>query len=282
MWIGAPGELRQITDGATKFLRAPEVKAGEFRALSGAITTWTPAVQPRRYSIDWDAMAPGDVAHIDALARQISHAGPIAVLDPLAVNLLQGRQSWGRGDIRQWGYSASTVTLYETGTAPGLVVANVSTPPTGGAEIVWTHPYSSWSGHPVPAGATVTWWPWTLATAHAAVLGAFSLSWYDVTSALVSTVTQTDSTRPMVAVAPPKAAFVVPGVLVKTPGFVTLGRSVLALGDASNLTSLGGALPVGEGSPAVTITGYRHAMAPGDGAWRDIGLDLVEVTSATR
>ncbi|MFE5896860.1 hypothetical protein ACFQ67_05480 [Streptomyces sp. NPDC056488] len=251
----------------------------EFRSLAGGITTWAPSIMTRRYSLEWGAMAPGDVAHIDALARRISYTGPLVVLDPLAVNLFSGRQAEGKGDFRQWDYSASEVTMYAVNAAPSSVVANVTTAPTGGAAIGWKHP--TWAGFPVPGGA-VTWWPWSLATSNAAKISGLDLKWYSASGSLLSTSTQTDATKPMVATAPASAAFVAPSLRLTATGFYTLGRSALCLGDAAAyLTSLGSSLPMGEGSPGVSITGYRHAATPGDGAYRDIGLDLVEVTSAT-
>ncbi|WP_418956822.1 hypothetical protein [Streptomyces tritici] len=279
MWIGAPGNLRQIKDGATKFERSPDVSVKEFRSLAGGVTTWAPSVMPRRYSLEWEAMAPGDVAHIDALARRISYVGPLVLLDPLAVNILSGRQSEGKGDFRQWEYSASEVTMYATGAAPSSVVANVTSVPTAGAAIGWKHP--TWAGFPVPAGS-VTWWPWAFGYSHAAKVSGLDLKWYSASGSWLSTTTQTDASRPMVATVPSGAAFVVPSLRVTATGFYSISRAALCLGDAAAyLTSLGSALPTGEGCPGVSITGYRHAATPGDGTYRDISLDLVEVTSAT-
>ncbi|MFJ5707608.1 hypothetical protein [Streptomyces sp. NPDC093105] len=250
----------------------------EFRSLAGGVTTWAPSVMPRRYSLEWEGLAPGDVAHIDALARRISYAGPLVVLDPLSGNLLSGRQSQGRGDFRQWDSSASEVMMYGTGAAPNSVVANVTTVPTNGAAITWKHP--TWAGFPIPGGP-VTWWPWSFGHSHAAKVSGFDLKWYDATGAFISTTTQADASRPMVVTAPASAAFVAPSVRINTVGFYSISRAALCLGDAAAyLTSLGSALPMGEGSPGMSITGYRHAATPGDGAYRDIGLDLVEVTSA--
>lgn len=56
-----------------------------------------------------------------------------------------------------------------------------------------------------------------------------------------------------------------------------MGESMLCLGDVS-AALVAGERPHGEGTPAYSITGYSHAATAGDGAFRDISLDLVEVT----
>lgn len=280
MWIGAPGNLRQIRDGAKSFDRSPEVGVSEFRSLAGGVTAWAPSLTPRRYKIAWEAMGPEDANHIDGLARQVAYMGPLAVLDPLASNLLSGRQSLGKGAATQWGYTASEVTMYAVNAPPVSQVANVTALPASGAtEIAWLNP--SWYGYPVPGGQPVTWWPYGLARNAASSVEGMYLHWYNSANTLLSSSAQSDLTRPLVATAPGTAAYVRPAVRIKATGFFSMSLSVLTLGDtAAALLAAGSTLPVGEGSPGFSITGYRNSAAPGNGYYRDIALDLVEVTSS--
>ncbi|MEU8619943.1 hypothetical protein [Streptomyces sp. NPDC048623] len=281
MWIGAPGSLRQIRDGAKTFDRSPDVGVAEFRSLAGGVTTWAPSLITRRYKIAWEAMTPEDANHIDGLARQVAYMGPLVVLDPLASNLLTGRQSRGKGVATQWGYNTSEVTMVAINAPPVSQVAYVTALPASGAtEIVWLNP--SWYGYPVPGGQPVTWWPYTFSYSPAApAVEGFYLHWYNSANTLVSSSMQADPSRPLVASPPAGAVFVRPAVRLKATGFYSLGQSVLSLGDASAaLLAAVSSLPVGEGSPGFSITGYRNVATPGNGAYRDIGLDLVEVTSS--
>lgn len=280
MWIGQPGALREITDGASSFDRSPDVAVSEFRSLAGGVTAWAPSLIPRRYKIAWEAMGPADASHIDGLARQVAYMGPLVVLDPLAFNLLSGRQSLGKGAATQWGYVASEVTMYGVNAPPVSQVANVTAlPASGTTELVWLNP--SWSGYPVTRGKSVTWWPyslWRSGTATAAE-GVY-LHWYNAANTLISSSVQSEPSRPLVASPPSGAAFVRPAVRFKATGFYALGQSVLSLGDTSEeLLAAGSNLPVGEGSPGFSITGYRNVATPENGYYRDIALDLVEVTS---
>ncbi|MFE7466343.1 hypothetical protein ACFU6R_19850 [Streptomyces sp. NPDC057499] len=151
-------------------------------------------------------------------------------------------------------------------------------PASGATEIVWLNP--SWFGYPVASWQPVTWWPYSLAKHASSPVEGLYLHWYSSANTLISSSMQSDSTRPLVAKAPGNAAFVRPAVRLKATGFFTLGLSVLALGDtAADLLAAGASLPVGEGSPSFSITAYRNVATPENGYYRDIALDLVEVTS---
>ncbi|MCW7991330.1 hypothetical protein XF35_40570 [Streptomyces platensis subsp. clarensis] len=105
------------------------------------------------------------------------------------------------------------------------------------------------------------------------------LHWYTRAKTFISSAVQTDTTRPLVAVSPANAAFMRPAVRLKATGLFPTGFAALSLGDTS-ASLLAGSRPIGEGSMAHSITAYRHAATPRDVAYRDIGLDLVEVTSS--
>ncbi len=277
MWIGRPGNLREIVDGATSFDRSPDLGVSEFRSLAGGVTTWAPPVQPRRLKVKWSAMEAGDVSHLDRLARRIDAPGPVAVLDPLTRNLLGGHQAEGRGEPGKWAWKNGELNMY--GGQFGAHVENsvsVESVPAGGmAALAWRHPY--WTGYPVAPGMTLTWWAPGL-VANGAAVGQLVLAWYDAAGKALTGASSTTPAAPLVATVPTGAAFAVPAVAFTARGVWALGYSVLALGDVS-AALLAGERPVGEGSPAYSITGYSHAPTAGDGRYRDIGLDLVEVTA---
>lgn len=141
LWIGRPGALREVTDGAVKFDRSPDLGVSEFRALSGGVTTWIPPVRPRRLRVEWSAMQRGDVAHLDRLARRIDAAGPVAFIDPLAQNLLSTSQALGLGAPDKWAYTKDVVTLFNGIWDPyaenRVGIMNASEKP---AELYWQHP----------------------------------------------------------------------------------------------------------------------------------------------
>lgn len=277
MWIGRPGNLRQIVDGAQSFDRSPDLGVTEFRSLAGGITTWAPPVQPRRLKVKWAAMQSADVGHLDRLARRIDAPGPVAVLDPLTRNLIGGHQAEGRGDPGKWAWKSSEVVMY--GGQFGAHVENsvsVETVPSGGmTALAWRHP--NWTGYPVAPGMTLTWWAPGL-VANGAALGQLVIGWYDSAGKALTGTGSATPAAPLVATAPAGVAFAVPAVGFTAKGVWPLGYSVLALGDVS-AELVAGERPVGEGSPAYSVTGYSHLPMGGDGRYRDIGLELVEVTA---
>ncbi|MFJ2407113.1 hypothetical protein ACIOUE_38100 [Streptomyces xanthochromogenes] len=277
MWIGRPGALRQITDGAKSFDRSPDLRVSEFVSLEGGVTTWAPPVRPRRLKVSWEAMQPSDFTHLDRLARRIEGPGPVAVLDPLARNLLAADQAAGIGPAGgKWAYNSAEITLY--GGSSGPSVANTvsvdALPATGLAELVWRHPV--FTGVPVAAGQTYTWWVPGL-VASGAAMGAARVAWYDAARKWVSTSTASTTGSPLVAVAPPTAAYVYPFVAFTAKGVWPLGASVLAPGDIA-ASLLAGERPLGDGCPAMSITRYSEQATPGAGEFRNVSVDLVEVT----
>ncbi|MCF3119697.1 hypothetical protein IPZ68_08235 [Streptomyces arenae] len=266
MWIGRPGALRDIKDGASKFERAPDIAVREFRSLGGAVTTWAPPVQPRRLALSWSAMEPDDVAHLDRLAQRIDGPGPIAVLDPLTRNFLDGTQALGQGAAQQWSVSSGSV-LALGGTAPAAVDAKA------GAELSWLHP--TWPGYPVSFGMTVWWWAPALASVAGATL---RLLWQNAAGDRRLVTAWEASKGPLPGAVPADMAYVTPLVGFTSAGVHPIGASVLS----TEAPPRSAVPPLGEGCPAMSITGYTHAAMQGNGAYRDIGLTMVEVPRATR
>ncbi|MEW2034906.1 hypothetical protein AB0901_30945 [Streptomyces roseifaciens] len=272
MWIGEPGAMRQITDGAGQFDRSPDLGVTEFRSLEGGVTTWVPRALPRRLKLSWSAMQRGDVAHLDRLARRIDGLGPIAVQDPLSRNLLTGSQAAGLGNAMSWRVTGD-ITVWAFPYSPvGVQVTTM--PATGYPELIWTHPY--FHGVPVVPGQPYTWWTPGL-IAQGAALQTPRVAWHDAARKWVSTSIGSTS-GPLVAEAPPGAAYALPFVSFTATGIWQAGEAVFAAGDMG-AALLAGERPPGEGCPPYSITRYTHAATDGDGAYRDIGLELVEVTA---
>ncbi|UQI46715.1 hypothetical protein M1P56_21360 [Streptomyces sp. HU2014] len=271
LWIGRPGALREIQDKADSFDRSPALEVQEFRALSGAVTTWAPPVQPRRLTLRWTAMERDDFTHLDRLARRVDGPGPVAVLDPLSRNWLTAAQAAGTGSTGMWERNANEITLSGGTTPYSPVTVSVDAPPPAGAVLTWVIP--RWRYYPVAPGTTLTWWTPSLAAAKAPLAGGY-LYWYRADNTYLGAVAGS-GTRPLVTTVPPGAAFARPGVAFTAKGSWPLGESVLAPGDLST-ELLDGERPPGEGTPAYSITDYQH-VAAADARYRDIGLDLVEV-----
>lgn len=279
MWIGSPGALREIRDGASSFDRSPDLGVTEFRSLAGGVTTWTPPVRPRRLKVSWDLLERADVDHLDRLARRVDSPGPVALVDPLARNLLAPDQAAGLGAATgKWAWTGSEIMLYGgsfSAHTPNTVSVE-TIPAIGHADLVWRHPY--FHGIPVSPGLTYTWWTPGLVTAGAATQSS-RVIWYDAAKAIVGASVASLPGIPLVATAPAAAVYVRPFVGFTATGLWDLGVSVFSLGDVS-ASLAAGERPAGEGCPPYSITGYTHAMSAGNGAYRDIGLELVEVVSS--
>ncbi|BAU83121.1 hypothetical protein SLA_2188 [Streptomyces laurentii] len=272
MWIGVPGSLREIRDGARSFDRSPDLGITEFRSLSGGVTVWAPRSAPRRLKMQWEAMQTPDVDYLDRLARRTDSRGPVAVLDPLSRNLLAPAQAAGRGKLSQWAPDAE-IKLGLGIVGDDIPVVVEVTAAGDSVDLLWLH--GQFHGYPVAPGKVFTWWAPGLQWA---ALSALRLYWYGAAKNLLSTTNHNTPGVPLVATAPAGAAYVRPGVRFSGVGTWTLGASVLAPGDIS-AELLAGEPPAGEGSPAYAVTGYSHTATAGDGRYRDIGLELVEVVS---
>ncbi|MFI6525006.1 hypothetical protein [Streptomyces uncialis] len=214
-----------------------------------------------------------DVDHLDRLARRVDAPGPVAVVDPLSRNLLGPAQAAGIGATSKWGRSLADIVLYGGDTGPHVPVT-VETVPVGGADLYWNHP--TWPGFPVTPGMDLTWWAYGLMQSGAA-LASHRLEWVTPTGTVLGT-SASPGNGPMVGYVPLFAGYVRPGVLFSAQGMWEMGASVLAMGNTPTELNAGGIPPAGEGCPPYSITGYSHGASPGDGRYRDIALELVEVT----
>ncbi|MCX4663358.1 hypothetical protein [Streptomyces uncialis] len=217
-----------------------------------------------------------DVDHLDRLARRIDSPGPVALVDPLSRNLLSGPQGAGLGATAKWSLSGRDIILYggDIGAHVPVTVSVENVPATAGADLYWRHPV--WPGYPVTTGMELTWWAEGLRHSGAAI-AEHRLEWITTTGAVLAT-DSSPGIWPMASYVPLFAAYVRPGVRFSHIGMWEMGASILAMGDVAAELVSARVPPAGEGTPPYSITRYSHAPSPGNGALRDIALELVEVT----
>ncbi|MCZ0987944.1 hypothetical protein O1M54_23735 [Streptomyces diastatochromogenes] len=101
LWIGPPGALYEIDRAAKSFERAADLGVTEFKALSGRITLTRTAPPVRRVKLSWDMLEPQTARVLDRLARRVdgggNGVGPLVLIDPAAGNVLEPAQATGRG-----------------------------------------------------------------------------------------------------------------------------------------------------------------------------------------
>ncbi|MFD9906375.1 hypothetical protein [Streptomyces sp. NPDC059063] len=270
LWIGTPGLLREIPQAAKSWDRSADLNVSEFKALEGQVTTFAPFHTVRRLKFSFEGLEPDDAQHLVRLARRASDgvtaraAGPVAVLDPVSVNLLGPSQAAGQSGredgLDQW-FAVSGEPTFSRFVREGWTVGG-KTP----AVVGWVH--GTWPGWPVAPGMRVSWLlPPSWGTDAVA-----RLAWKDAdgeplreTSGSAVSVTGT---------APRDAAFVTPQGQLNSPGIIPLGGACLSIGEPPV------AFAVGDGCPAMSVTGYSDVPAARL-PYRNVGIDLVEVTRAT-
>ncbi|MCT9109180.1 hypothetical protein N4G69_26830 [Streptomyces mirabilis] len=273
LWIGKPGLLREIDQAAKSWDRSAEVNVTEFKSLEGRITTVAPARTVRRLKFSWDSLAPDDAQHLSRLARRINGPGllgsaqtsygPLAVLDPASVNLLDPYQAAAQSESNgtdHW--FAITGTMVVSPLTGDTVVADFQET----TRIGWRH--GVWTGWPVMPGMQVSWlvpadWNPALATAQ--------LDWKAADGAYLSTLSANGPT--VSGVAPAGAAFVTPVGGPGAAGPAGPAGACLTIGEAPAAHALG------DGCPAMSVTAYSDvpsARLP----YRNVSVDLVEARGA--
>ncbi|MEU6826335.1 hypothetical protein ABZ921_37460 [Streptomyces atriruber] len=266
LWIGAPGRLREIRQAAKSWDRTAELNVTEFKALEGRVTTFAPTRTARRLKLSFEWLEPADAQHLAQLARRVGTGrGPLVVLDPATVNLLDPYQAAGQSDIPggwdHWFTMNGDIALARG--ADGITTVDCR---DAAAAVGWIH--GVWSGWPVEPGMRVSWLlpaGWDPATATA------QLDWKAVDGTYLSTSHAVGSS--VTATAPAGAAFATP---VGRPGAV--GLFGLA-GGCLTLDEEPVAHALGDGCPAMVVTSYGDvpsARLP----YRNVNLDLVEVRDA--
>lgn len=183
LWIGKPGLLREMDQAAKSWDRSAELNVTEFKSLEGTVTTVAPARTIRRLKLSWDALEPGDAQHLSRLARRVNGPGmqgspqnaygPLVVLDPASVNLLDPYQAAAQSSVASGGDHWFTVqgTILISPFIGDTVIGDCQNANT---RIGWRH--GVWSGWPVAPGMKVSWLvppDWSPATATA------QLDWKD-------------------------------------------------------------------------------------------------------
>jgi hypothetical protein len=274
LWIGKPGLLREIDQAARNWDRTAELNVTEFKSLEGRVTTVAPARTIRRLKLSWESLAPGDAQHLSRLARRVNGPGvpgssltsygPLAVLDPASVNLLDpyqaAAQSSEPGGSDHW--FTVTGTMVVSPSVNDTVVADFQDT----TRIGWRH--GVWTGWPVTPGMQVSWlvpadWDPALAVAQ--------LDWKAADGSYLSTTAVNGAS--ITGTAPAGAAFVTPVGGPGAAGLRGLAGACLTIGESPVAHALG------EGCPAMSVTAYSDvpsARLP----YRSVSVDLVEVHGA--
>lgn len=229
LWVGLPGQLREISQAATAFERGADLGVSQFASLSGQITTIAPRRAPRRIKLSFDRLSQDDAAHLDRLARRIDGPGPIEVIDPVARNLLDPLQAEGRiassTAYNVWYTSVSGSGKLEPSTATGaLPQTYVWKPETTTAQLSWHR--RPRAGFPVAPGMRVRF---TLPKSWRVGPCATRLHWRDAAGTYLSSAADTGHT--LVATAPAGAALVTPSGVTGEIGTYGLDGAVLTIED---------------------------------------------------
>ncbi|MEW2391158.1 hypothetical protein AB0933_22685 [Streptomyces venezuelae] len=266
LWIGAPGRLREIRQAAKSWDRTAELNVTEFKALEGRVTTFAPTRTIRRLKLSFEWLEPEDAQHLARLARRVGTGrGPLVVLDPASVNLLDPYQAAGQSDSRggwdHWFTMNGAIALARN--ADDITTADCQ---DVAAAVGWVH--GTWAGWPVVPGMRVSWLlpaGWDPATATA------QLDWKGADGTYLSTSQVAGAA--LTATAPEGAAFATPVGRPGAVGLFGLAGACLTVDEEPVAHSLG------DGCPAMSVTAYTDvpsARLP----FRNVGVDLVEVRRA--
>ncbi|MDH6111165.1 hypothetical protein P3T36_003189 [Kitasatospora sp. MAP12-15] len=276
LWIGRPGSLLEIVQAAKSFDRTADLGVTQFTSLGGRATVVVTPKPVRRTKVAWESLDQATASFLDRLARRVDGPGPIAVIDPVAVNLLEPSQAAGTARPGSLGANQWFINV-PSGVNPataGSIVESTSTPGAFGftsltttTSIGWRHPV--WVGIPVMPGMTVSFSPpagFPASTTQAEV---------DFKRADGTYITGfTAIGGPVTATVPPNAAFVTPVAQTGQIGTFSLAGACLTINGDVPSPAL-----AGDGCPGVSIVGYTDVL----GAhlpYRNVSLELLEVGSA--
>ncbi|MFF3975284.1 hypothetical protein [Streptomyces sp. NPDC001828] len=262
LWIGRSGALREFPEAAVTYDRSNDLGVSEFRALSGALTTWVPPVQPRRMKLTWTSMALEDAQFLDRLARRVDGPGPVRVIDPASENWFFGPQANGLRSINgavDWRGDPGAKVTVNSGSAlydPVTVSA-----PAGADGWFIIENARDIGGFPVMPGGQVTFWAPELA----AVVSDVRLIFYGPAPlyASVGSIGGQGFDRPVVASVPAGAATVRPSLKINR-GFANwaVGRVLLRRtrpGDESLRVPFREALPAAQALGSGPTSQWNYA-----------------------
>ncbi|MEU7280435.1 hypothetical protein AB0A69_16850 [Streptomyces sp. NPDC045431] len=229
LWVGLPGQLREISQAASAFERGADLGVSQFTSLSGQITTIAPKRAPRRIKLSFDRLSQDDATHLDRLARRIDGPGPVDLLDPVARNLLDPLQAEGRiattNPYNVWYTSVSGSGKLELSTAAGAQPQTyVWKAETATAQLNWQR--RPRAGFPVVPGMRVRF---TLPKSWRVGPCATRLHWRDAAGTYLSSAADTGHT--LVATVPAGAALVTPSGVAGEIGTYGLDGAVLTIDD---------------------------------------------------
>lgn len=266
LWIGLPGRLHEIDRAAKSFDRTADLGVSEFRSLGGRVTVQSTPRANRRVKLSWEMLEPEHSRFLDRLARRVDGVGPLAFIDPAAVNMLGPAQAAGlplpgESFADHW-FSVTPAIPYTVSSELGYWVTTTSKDLRFG----WYHGY--WYGFPVVPGLRVSFrLPYTWGADTAVAQLDFKTEGGDVITSA------TGAGGLVTATAPSGAAFVTPVGGPGAAGTFPMADSCLTYGDPAER-----GVP-GDGCPPVAITAYNDAPAQ-PLPYRNVSVDLVEVSRA--
>ncbi|MCX5559987.1 hypothetical protein [Streptomyces sp. NBC_00038] len=273
LWIGPPGSMTEIDQVAKSFDRTADLGISEFKSLGGRVTLTRNLAPVRRVKLTWDLLSPAHARALDRIARRIDGPGPVFVVDPAAGNVLSPAQAAGLGvagatgitGLTQWFKSATTGTVAESTTAPGTFLFTAA---DTASSVAWRC-VGTVGNFPVTPGLQVSF----RAPAAIAALGTVSVG-VDFKKSDGTYISSLVATGALVSgTAPATAAYATPTAKPGTAGSYSLADACFTYGG----TAASG-IP-GDGLPPMSVTNYSDT--PGRPLpYRNIGLDLVEVSSA--
>jgi hypothetical protein len=265
--------MTEIDQAAKSFDRTADLGISEFKAIGGRVTLTRNLAPVRRLKLAWDLLAPAHARALDRIARRIDGPGPVFVVDPAAGNVLGPAQAAGLGvagatgitGLTQW-FKTTTGTVAESTTTPGtFTFTAVDTTST----VAWRCA-GTVNNFPVSPGLQVSFRiPPAIAALSTAVVG---IDWKKADGTYISS---SSTVGPLVTgTAPAGAVYATPLAKPGTVGTYSLAGACLTFGGTAE-----NGIP-GDGLPPMSVTNYSDT--PGRPLpYRSIGLDLVEVSSAT-
>ncbi|PXY20308.1 hypothetical protein [Prauserella endophytica] len=229
MWIGRPGDVREMRNPRRGAVKVPANELAQMVALSGAVHTSSRPKQPRRWSIELPWLPEAHADWLTELASKVHGPGPVVVVEPSTRNYLAPRQSVGRGRADHWSTSSGSISTQADGTNSWFRI--------GAGELRWVNPV--WGRWPAAEGMVLSF-----ATESGLTAG---ISWYDLAGTLLSGTSDPSGT--VTATAPAGATWATPTISATVGGTMPVPRACLRYGD----TVPASPWPVGEHVGAFAI-----------------------------
>lgn len=250
MWIGYPGDIREVPNPKRGLQKTTISNIAEQVALSGALRTSTRRNTPRRWSASFDWLTEAHADWLQDLARRTYGPGPFVVIDASTRNYLAPQQSIGRGRPSLFSATEGSVFATDDGAVQWTRTTNGS--------LRWVHPI--WTRWPIIPALDVSF-------GHNSAGLPAGLEFFDATG--LSLATATDPSGTVTATPPAGARWVQPYLTATGAGDLLAPTACLKYGQPVTA-----GWPRGEHVAAMSISG--HAELIENLPHRSVSLELVE------